>query len=147
VLDPVLDTVADDGDHLAVIRDIRLVQETSAPGMTSVPSSVFASGNSDIQNAIESLDDLVDAAAGLHVDERIVGHVDEIARADDVVETKWTTLLPSVFEGTCMMSTGSSLKYSFFCALEYVSSGHASSGASRPDRSARTCARAPTRTR
>ena len=36
-------------------------------------------------------------------------------------------LLPSVADGTCMMSTGSSLKYSFFWALEYVSSGHASS--------------------
>ena len=28
---------------------------------------------------------------------------------------KWTMLLPSVFDGTCMISTGSSLKYSFFC--------------------------------
>ena len=53
-----------------------------------MPSSVFWSGTVMLQQAIQPLDDLLDAAAGLHVDERVARHVDEIADADDVVDTE-----------------------------------------------------------
>ena len=68
------------------------------------------SWHGDINQAVEAVNDRLDAAAPRDIDYRIRREIEQPAGTDHVGLRKRTTLLLSVLDGTCVMTTGSSLK-------------------------------------
>src|SRR5678815_5782655 len=82
--DNAADAIANDGDHVAIVGDVGLITQSAASGDDYSAALLILSGNGDIQNAVQALDDAGDAAALLWIEPRIGGHIEDASGADDV---------------------------------------------------------------
>ena len=81
VLDHVLNSVANDRDHLLVYDDVRLVAEPPVPRDDHRSAFRVRAHGGQVDQPVQTFDDRLNAAAGFQVNERITGEVEQIARA------------------------------------------------------------------
>src|SRR5262245_62129053 len=88
LLDHVLDTIANDGAHVAVVRQVRQVSDPSVSADELRAASCPDFGHRHVDYAVERVQDALNAAALLDVDRRIGGHSENVAGGNDVGVSK-----------------------------------------------------------
>src|SRR4030095_5774156 len=79
-----LDAIADDRDHVAVFDYVELVTDASVPGDDERAPLFVMRRNREVQYLVQTVDDALDAAALLHIDDRIAVGPHDVAGGDDV---------------------------------------------------------------
>ncbi len=64
----ILNAIANDGDHVAILQHVGFVAKSSVPGDDISAAFLMRTGNREVQKVIQSGDDSVDSAAVLVVD-------------------------------------------------------------------------------
>src|ERR1019366_7378903 len=83
-MNPVLNAVADDRDHVAELDDVRFVAEPAMTRNHQRAAFLLRGRDRDLENATQRVEKTLNTAAALQVDHGIARSYEKIARADYV---------------------------------------------------------------
>ena len=82
------DAIANDGDHVAILNHVGFVADAAVTGNDQRAAFLQGRRHGEIDNAIQRVDNALNAAAAIEIDDRVAGGDENVAGADDVGAAK-----------------------------------------------------------
>src|SRR5258705_4157943 len=79
-----LNAIAGDRRHVPVLHDVGLVSESAVPRDDVRAAFLLVAGNRDVDDAVQPIEDALDAAAARSIDDGVAGGAEQVAGGDDI---------------------------------------------------------------